>query len=180
MHNVGQRFNFVATYSLTLAALLAILCASTEYFHRSSPKINVNSVRIERLLKHDVGVEEAILSFDLDADMRSCFSWNTKQLFMYIEAEFYSQNAVDSRASQYNSVVIWDKLITKKESSKLRLKKVRNEYRLYDRDGMSLKGNSMNITVSWNVMPKVGKLYHDKMTFPNWKLPNEYVSPTNP
>ena len=139
-------------------------------------------MRVERLTKHDIGIEEAILSFDLHADMRSCFSWNTKQIFMYIEAQFLSGGGDGGGApgGEHNSVVIWDEILRSREEAVLSLKRTRNEYRLYDRDGTSLKGNALNITVAWNVMPKVGVLYFGEATFPNVRLPNEYIVTTNP
>jgi len=163
---------------------MVVVTPHAELFHRPSPEIDFKLVRVERLTKHDIGIEEAILSFDLHADLSSCFSWNTKQIFMYIEAEFYSGGAgagePRSRGAEHNSIVIWDAIVKTREEAVLDLKRARNEYRLYDRDGISLKGNALNVTVAWNVMPKVGVLYFDKVTFPNVKLPNEYIVTTNP
>ena len=175
MHTAGQRFNYIVTYALSIATLLAAAASSTEIFVRPDPKVDFKLVRVERLARHDVGVEEAVIAFDLHADLRSCFSWNTKQLFVYVQVSFLSAGGSDS-----NSIVVWDKVLRSRDDALLDMKRTRNEYRLYDRDGASIKGNTVNVTVSWNVMPKVGKLYHDSRTFPGIKMPNEYIMTTNP
>lgn len=50
--------------------------------------------------------EYAIIKFSLDADLSSLFTWNTKQLFVYVTAEWPGpENAT-------NEAVIWDSIIT--------------------------------------------------------------------
>jgi signal peptidase complex subunit 3 len=52
--------------------------------------------------------EYAIIRFSLDADLSSLFTWNTKQVFVYVTAEW-----PDSRdANSTNRAVIWDQIIT--------------------------------------------------------------------
>ncbi len=51
--------------------------------------------------------EQAIIRFSLDADLSSLFTWNTKQLFVFVTAEW---PAAGGNAT--NQAVIWDSIIT--------------------------------------------------------------------
>lgn len=53
--------------------------------------------------------EYAILKFSLDADLSSLFTWNTKQVFVYVTAEW---PAAGVGANATNKAVIWDSIIT--------------------------------------------------------------------
>ena len=53
--------------------------------------------------------------------MTPLFNWNTKQLFLYLQAEY-----VDAKGVR-NEVVIWDRIIHKKENANLSLTG-RNKY----------------------------------------------------
>ena len=59
--------------------------------------------------------EYAIIKFSLDADLSSLFTWNTKQLFVYVTAEW--PDAADANST--NSAVIWDSIITSPSSDHL-------------------------------------------------------------
>ena len=41
----------------------------------------------------------------IDADLRSVFNWNVKQLFVYITAEY------ETEANVLNQVVVWDTIV---------------------------------------------------------------------
>ena len=55
------------------------------------------------------------------ADLTPLFHWNTKQLFLYLQAEY-----VDAKGVK-NEVVIWDRIIHSKERANLSLTG-RNKY----------------------------------------------------
>ena len=48
-------------------------------------------------------------------DLTPLFNWNTKQLFLYLQAEY-----VDAKGVR-NEVVIWDRIIHKKDNANLSL-----------------------------------------------------------
>lgn len=54
-------------------------------------------------------------------DLSPLFNWNTKQLFVYLQAEYSDAQGVK------NEVVIWDKIIRTKEDANLSLNG-RNKY----------------------------------------------------
>jgi len=72
--------------------------------------------------------------FDMSADVRSLFTWNTKLVFLYVTAEYKTElNAL-------NQVVIWDYIIEDVEHAQLTvgrsqtmlLPRHHNEYPLID------------------------------------------------
>lgn len=113
------------------------------------------------------GADEAQLSMALQADMRSVFSWNTKQIFMFVQAEYATED------NRRNQVSVWDRIIEHKEDAVLNLPHVRNKYRFIDADA-DLRGRPFNLTLTWNVMNKVGGTYFDSHTVPDLVLPTEY------
>lgn len=51
----------------------------------------------------------AVIRFNLNADFSSLFTWNTKQVFVYVSANW--PNAT-SQGELVNEAVIWDTIIT--------------------------------------------------------------------
>lgn len=108
-----------------------------------------------------------VLSLKLDADLRSAFSWNTKQLFVYVQAEYVTPE------NKVNQVVLWDRIVQRQQDAHLKVKSMRLKYQFIDR-GNHLRGLPYNITVAWDVMPKVGRLFIRSKSFPMEPLPAEY------
>ena len=117
--------------------------------------INVLSLNTLRSLKSHGGVDRALLSFDIDADLRPAFHWNIKQLFVYVIASY----ATDSNPK--NQVVLWDKIVEASDSDD---KKILNEtnvfvkYALVDH-GDDLRGKEVKLQLMWDHMPITGLLY---------------------
>jgi len=55
--------------------------------------------------------------FDMKADLTELFHWNNKQLFLYVMAEYKTEQ------NDINQVVVWDRIIKRGEKSKLDLKR---------------------------------------------------------
>merc|ERR1712224_936394 len=74
-----------------------------------------------------------------------------------------------------NQVLLWDRIIESREEGVLSLPHLRNhmDSPLADQ-GKHLLGRDINVTVSWNVIPHIGKLYTGHKSFP-FTMPNEYV-----
>ena len=59
--------------------------------------------------------EYAIIKFSLEADLSSLFTWNTKQIFVYVTAEWPSTSPSGATLpgnATTNQAVIWDTIIT--------------------------------------------------------------------
>jgi signal peptidase complex subunit 3 len=66
--------------------------------------------------------EYAIIKFSLDADLSSLFTWNTKQLFVYVTAEWTNPTSPahpEASRNQTNEAVIWDSIITAPTADRL-------------------------------------------------------------
>jgi len=111
---------------------------------------------------------QAILSLSLDADLRSAFSWNTKQLFVFLSADY------ETEAHGVNQVVLWDRIITRQQDAHLQLPNLRQKYAFVD-IGRRLRDRQLNLTLRWNVMPRVGALYTAEASFPAGALPAAYI-----
>lgn len=126
--------------------------------------------------------EYAIIKFSLDADLSSLFTWNTKQLFVYVTAEWTSGGANNNAT---NSAVIWDSIITSPSSDhlanigpatlkklrksaagksidpsrgKLSLKNQKPKYQITHPSGKIAETDNVTLKLHYNVQPWVGPL----------------------
>ena len=56
--------------------------------------------------------EYALIRFDLDADLSPLFGWNTKQVFVYVSAEYPAEHGQGLGHEGTNKAVIWDTIIS--------------------------------------------------------------------
>jgi len=115
-------------------------------------KISLNNLRS---LKSHGGVDRALLSFDLHADLRPAFHWNIKQLFVAVVATY------ETKTNVLNEVVLWDKIIEASEGEDARVvneKKVFVKYALIDQ-GAELRGKEVELKLIWDHMPLTGMLH---------------------
>jgi Signal peptidase subunit len=117
MHNtltrVQNAFGFFTSCAFTLAALIAVLSTIPFPAPASPPSasISVRNVQVVKGRPHYYSPkreEYANIRFDLDADLSSLFTWNTKQLFVYVMASYPSSSTIGAGSSD---AVIWDAII---------------------------------------------------------------------
>ena len=122
MHNtltrVQNAFGFFTSCAFALAALIAALSIIPIPSPTSSPSaiISARNVQVVKGRPHYYSTkreEYAHIRFDLDADLSSLFTWNTKQLFVYVMASYPSS---DSAGAATSDAVIWDAIIPAPES----------------------------------------------------------------
>jgi signal peptidase complex subunit 3 len=80
-------------------------------FHLSSTQAKANSYHRVKGRPHYYSAkkeEYAIIKFSLSADISSLFTWNTKQVFVYVSASW--PNSTSSEL--VTEAVIWDTIIT--------------------------------------------------------------------
>ena len=108
MHTWYYRLNALLTFATTVLAVMCAVASFTEVMHESQPLIeepivNIDGLMVRGLIPHYgtfsvacwwsvAGIltlepvqperrnDRAWLSLDLDADLRSVFNWNTKQV----------------------------------------------------------------------------------------------------
>lgn len=96
--------------------------------------------------------ENSKISFDLDADLLSLFNWNTKQVFVYLTAEYPGKTDDSS-----NKVTYWDKIITNAKDAKIAVRNAKSKYSVWDVE-KSFRGRNATLRLEWNVQPWVGPL----------------------
>ncbi|XP_071531541.1 signal peptidase complex subunit 3 [Panulirus ornatus] len=166
MHTFLSRVNAVSAFSLSTLAALTFLCfASTVFISYKAPvTITAANIVLKNVPEYAVSREKndlGALRFDLTADLTSLFNWNTKQLFLYLTAEY------ETTTNKVNQVVLWDKIIRRGESSMVSIKNQHLKYYFWD-DGNGLLGHkNVSLTLSWNIIPIAG-------TLPTWSGTGSY------
>lgn len=168
MHTFLVRLNSTATFFGTVVAVLALLTATTDLFHRCDPTVKLGLAEVKRLYPLQNSRDQALITFNLEADLRSCFSWNTKQLFVFVRADYWSDEG------KLNQVVLWDSIIQQKERAVIKLKKHKTKYAFIGH-GHSLRDRAVNLTLVWDNMPRVGALFMTSRSVPIGSLPAQYT-----
>ncbi|KZP34215.1 signal peptidase 22 kDa subunit [Athelia psychrophila] len=156
MHSLYARVNNVsATMSSCLMALLAAIALSTFLF-TADPKgdLAITNVKVtagrDRRYRNK-SQDYALVNFNVSADLTPLFNWNTKQLFLYLEAEY--ENAKGGK----NDVVIWDRIVRRKEDAFINVVG-KNKYAFKDITNTFKKVPAAHYALKYNVMPYVGAL----------------------
>ncbi|XP_020588333.1 signal peptidase complex subunit 3B [Phalaenopsis equestris] len=166
MHSFGQRANAIVTFSLTIVAVICSLASFSDNFNTPSPTAEIEVSNFNWFQKQRNGNDEVSLTLNISADLQSLFTWNTKQVFVFLAAEYEtSENAL-------NQISLWDAIIPTKEHAKFWIH-TSNKYRFIDQ-GSNLRGKEYNLTLHWHVMPKTGKMFADKIVKTGYRLPEEY------
>ncbi|KAF8326640.1 signal peptidase subunit-domain-containing protein [Cantharellus anzutake] len=58
----------------------------------------------------------------VNIDLTSLFHWNTKQLFVYLTAEYTNSKGVK------NDVVLWDRIVRRKGDARINIEGAKNKY----------------------------------------------------
>ena len=128
-------------------------------------------LRTLRSLKSHGGVDRALLSFDIHADMSPAFHWNVKQLFIAVVASY------ETPTKKINQIVVWDKILEAIDPNKvIQEDNVFVKYALVDQ-GNQLRNKNVTLHLLWDHMPITGLLYmgeqsKDDMSW--FQLPSEY------
>lgn len=114
MHTALNRLQNVFGFFTTCAALacgiiaLASVLPYPALIEYPSASVGISKIEVVKGRPHYSSTkreEYAQIRFDLDADLTSLFTWNTKQLFVYVTANYPSGGGGMSEA------VIWDQII---------------------------------------------------------------------
>ncbi|ORY71634.1 signal peptidase subunit-domain-containing protein, partial [Pseudomassariella vexata] len=129
MYNSLNRVQNVFGFFTTVAFVVAAIIAASDFTVPRTPtaEIKTTNVQVVKGRPHYYSTkkeEYAIIKFSLDADLSSLFTWNTKQVFVYVTAEWpmvATPGVVDGSrvTNQTNKAVIWDSIITAPSSDHL-------------------------------------------------------------
>ncbi|KAK7258837.1 hypothetical protein RIF29_24425 [Crotalaria pallida] len=166
MHSFGYRANAVLTFAVTILALMCAIASFSDNFNNPTPVAQVQVLNINWFQKQPHGNDEVSMTLNISADLQSLFTWNTKQVFVFLAAEY------ETPKNSLNQISLWDGIIPSKELAKFWIH-TSNKYRFIDQ-GSNLRGKEFNLTMHWHIMPKTGKMSADKIVMPGYRLPEEY------
>lgn len=175
MNTFFSRLNTVFAFTLTVLAGLTFLCFLSTVFKEYRTPIHVMTKKV--MVKHvqDFSVSKdkndlGFITFDLQGDFKPLFNWNTKQLFLYLTAEY------PTKSNTFNQVVVWDKIILRGDNAFLNYHDMNTKYYFFD-DGAGLKSNpNVTLYLSWNVIPNAGILpLIPDLSRHNFKFPDVYT-----
>ncbi|KAJ7029212.1 signal peptidase subunit [Mycena alexandri] len=159
MHSVFSRINNVSALlsSCAMGLLAAIAVSSMLLTLFEAPLdgglVNVKSVKVVHGKGRQRKYEHAVVNFEIDADLSPLFNWNTKQLFLYLDAEYTNAKGVQ------NSVVIWDRIVRRKTDAKIHVEGKREQKYAF-KDVTGFRDASATYTLRYNLMPHVGALVY--------------------
>eukprot|EP00759_Apiculatamorpha_spiralis_P015180 PhF_6_TR21900/c0_g1_i1/m.31102/K12948/SPCS3, SPC3; signal peptidase complex subunit 3 len=154
MHRPLSRINSIGTVTLsTLGVLSILLTLSTFWIYQMHPpqpdvKLNVKLQKYTQRWHQHRPHDAAILQVSIQADLRSYWNWNVKQLFVYCVAKYETQAYHD------NEVVVWDFIATSEATSLINITRAA-KYPLEDK-GAGLRGRKIQFSLEWSVMPNAG------------------------
>ena len=127
MHSTISRANSVFSVTFVAVASCAFMMGlfsylRHEYVFPSQPTgtINVVENRVHNIIQRHPQqptsteiLQQAHIFFDINADFTDCFDWNTKQVFVYVVAEYATKK------HPVNQVTLFDRIITSKDDAQL-------------------------------------------------------------
>ncbi|KAG1812225.1 signal peptidase 22 kDa subunit [Suillus subaureus] len=156
MHSIYARVNSVSAFWSTCVMVLLGAVALSSFLFNADPKGNLDIVSLKvfhsKTRRYPFKNEEiGFVKFNLSADLTPLFNWNTKQLFVYLEAEYTNAQGVN------NTVVVWDRIVRRQEDATIDIVQ-KDKYRLRDLSGSFSNVLSAQYSLKYNVMPYVGVL----------------------
>nr|KJB55878.1 hypothetical protein B456_009G106800 [Gossypium raimondii] len=125
MHSFGHRLNGLLTFSVTILAIMCAIASLSDNLNAPSPTAEIKIMNINWFQKQPQGNDEVSLTMNISADLQSLFTWNTKQLFIFVAAEY------ETPKNSLNQVSLWDAIIPAKEHAKFWIH-TSNKYRFVD------------------------------------------------
>ncbi|EJD55519.1 signal peptidase 22 kDa subunit [Auricularia subglabra TFB-10046 SS5] len=158
MHSAWQRLSnvsaFLTSCAMVLVALISIVSLPAPPDVSAASKLTVAPQKVLQGRKGNYGREQdfAFFKFNYDADLAPLFDWNTKQLFLYLVADYTNAKGV------HNEVVIWDRIVRRKEDARLRIADQNNKYPFKDYSRSFQNATDVGFTMHYNLMPHMGLL----------------------
>jgi len=143
--------------SSCLMALLAAIALSSFVF-TADPKghLVISSFKVADAKVDSRFQEVGLARFNLTADLTPLFHWNTKQLFIYVTAEYSNSDGT------HNEAVMWDRIVRRKEDALIDVV-APPKYPLRDMRYSFKKSSPVQFALKYNVMPYVGMLTYGEV-----------------
>ncbi|EJT99215.1 signal peptidase subunit [Dacryopinax primogenitus] len=192
MHSSWNRVSTIFSHASTALMVLLGLVAATSYL--TLPSVEPGNIEIKNvhvyvsLLEAYKPNEAASLRFDLDVDLRPLFTWNTKQLFVYLVVDYLdgpnttlpSSSTGAGEGLVYskrpgNEIVVWDRIVTREREARLRIEAGKTKYTLRAVGKKFFGAEPFRARLMYNIMPWVGILSYgtaaESKTAMDWPRP---------
>ncbi|KAL2257202.1 hypothetical protein VTK26DRAFT_520 [Humicola hyalothermophila] len=210
MYSSVVRLQNTFGFFTTVAFVVSLFIAASDLLSPRTPSVgllkptNVQVVRGRPHYYSSKKEEYAIIKFSMDADLSSLFTWNTKQIFVYVTAEWPSAGGSGSGQNATNQAVIWDSIITSPSADhlanlgpiamkrlrrsaqgksidpsrgKLSIKNQRPKYQITHPSGKVAEQEDVVLRLHYNVQPWVGLLtWNPDADFFKWKTLKDNLS----
>ena len=156
MDSYSNRTSSIFTTFTTVLFTFAALNHFTHYFHPTSPTASVHLSKTPNLAFSEFKnykADQVKFDIDLSVDVRSEYSWNVNQLYLFVTATY--ETSKNSR----NEIVVFDKIIRDKKDYKFDLKQQKIKYFLRDEYKNTLGGKKIKLSVKYQVMPIFGLMW---------------------
>ncbi|CAB4252484.1 similar to Saccharomyces cerevisiae YLR066W SPC3 Subunit of signal peptidase complex [Maudiozyma barnettii] len=168
MFSLSQRVQYIANFSMTVGLVIVALIIGSSHLDFFQKGILRNSQAAIANIKPIVGFrtsrfygaanghpkENTRIAFDLNTDLSGLFNWNTKQVFVYLTAEYNN-----TEKGTLNEVTFWDAILPDADHAIIKLENTRSKYSVWDYTG-DLSGKDLQFKLHWNVQPHVGPLMY--------------------
>lgn len=166
MFSLTQRFQTVTNQAITYACFIAAFVSITSWLqlyqrdafsipatiYEIRPSINIRTSRFYGS-HNGKPKQNSRITFDLDANLSPLFNWNTKQVFVYLTAEYHGTEGHQT----LSEVTYWDKIITKRDEADLEVHDTKSKYSVWDLEE-KLEGRELVFKLKWNIQPWIGAL----------------------
>ncbi|XP_059598530.1 signal peptidase complex subunit 3B isoform X1 [Vitis vinifera] len=125
MHSFGYRANSLLTFAVTILAVMCAMASFSDNLNTPSPSSQVEVLSINWFQRQPNGNDEVSMTLNISANLQSMFTWNTKQVFVFLAAEYATPK------NSLNQVSLWDGIIPSKEHAKFWIHTT-NKYRFTD------------------------------------------------
>ncbi|KAI4301820.1 hypothetical protein L6164_035062 [Bauhinia variegata] len=109
MHSFGNRVNAVLIFAVTILALMCAMASLSDNLNSPSASAQVQVLKINWFQKQPNGNDEVSMTLNISSDLQSLFTWNTKQVFVFLAAEY------ETPKNSLNQISLWDGIIPSKE-----------------------------------------------------------------
>lgn len=170
MFSLSQRVQTLSNQAITFGLLISLFIIITSWLQLENQHafwtpatFEVSNATITTRTSRYYGSvngkpkENARISFDLDTDLSPLFTWNTKQVFVYLTASYNGSK----NPTQKSRITFWDKILPTKEEANLQLHNVKSKYAVWDIED-KISGREMEFELQWNIQPWIGPLLYGK------------------
>lgn len=166
MFNLVTRVQAAANQALTSASIIAGIVILATFFQLYQNDVwnlsttSITNIEPKSSIKYSFQYgsvnrkpkENAKITFALKTDLSDLFNWNTKQVFVYLTAEYPGKSD-----GSLNKVTFWDKIIKSKDDAVLDLKGQRSKYSVWDVE-KGFRERNATVRLEWNIQPHIGPL----------------------